>query len=78
MIECRTVTFEEGLKYLREHEGTRMYSDGLDANEYIVYNKDHYEYEDGCYIGKDIVEIDERLKGIENSWIPSHKFYIED
>lgn len=70
------VSFEDGLSYIYTHIGTKLYSDGLEFDEFIIYIKDHYEYEDGCYLGHDGDEIIQRTGGIY-SWIPTHKFYIE-
>ena len=71
------ISFTDGLKYIKENDGVNLYSDGLEFSEYIIFVKDHYEYEDGCYLGCDSVEIIERT-GFVGSWIPSHKFYIEN
>lgn len=71
------VSFEEGISHIREHAGTKLHSDGLEFGEFIEYiDNDHFEYEDGCYLGTDSEEILQRTGGI-TSWILSHKFYIE-
>lgn len=70
------VSFEDGLSYIYAHAGIKLYSDGLEFDEFIIHVKDHYEYEDGCYLGRGADEIIQRTGGI-SSWIPTHKFYIE-
>ena len=70
------VSFENGLDYISDHLGSKLYSDGLEFDEYMIFVKDHYEYEDGCYLGTYDDEIILRTGGL-NSWIPSYKFYIE-
>lgn len=72
----KEVCFQEGLLYIQDHPGEKLYSDGLEFDEYMIWVDDHYEYEDGCYLGNSMHEIINRTGGYFGSWIPSHKFYV--
>lgn len=72
----KEMTFEDGLIFIAENKGVKLYSDGLEFNEYMIYIGDHYEYEDGCFLGRYSDEIINRTGG-NGSWIPKHKFYID-
>lgn len=74
--DYKEVCFQEGLFYIQDHPGVKLYSDGLEFDEYMIWVNDHYEYEDGCYLGNDMLEIIYRTGGYFGSWILSYKFYI--
>lgn len=74
--DYKEVTFEEGLEFIAENKGAKLYADGLEFDEYMIYVGNHYEYEDGCFLGRYSDEIINRTGG-RNSWIHTHKFYLD-
>ena len=53
----------------------KLYSDGLDQNEYIYYDSTKgFCYEDGCIIGSTLNQTVNVL--ISLKWVLNHKFYI--
>lgn len=76
----KKVSLKEGLDYIRNNEGEKLFSVGLEEDEYIIFINDHYEFEDGCYIGKDDYEFIERVCGnhstFDDLWIYK-EWYIE-
>ena len=53
----------------------KLYSDGLDQNEYIYYDLTKgFCYEDGCVIGSTLTQTVNVL--ISLKWVLNHKFYI--
>ena len=70
------VSLQDGLNYLETNKCDRLYSDGLEFGEYITHSGNHFEYEDGCYLGVDDEEMIQRTGGI-GSWMHEHNFYIE-
>lgn len=71
------VSLEHGLSLLKSKEIDKLYSDGLCADEYIYHDKDKgFCYEDGCVIGRTIINTYERLNKLE--WIANSNFYVEN
>lgn len=71
------VSFSDGLRYIEEHPGEKLYSNGLETDEYIHFVENHYEYEDGCWLGKDEDDVINRIGGL-TSWVYKSKFYIKN
>lgn len=73
----REVTLEEGLIEISRDEEKRLYSDGLESDEYIYYDSDKgFCYEDGCVLGSTLKRT---LKVLINlKWVLDHKFYISE
>lgn len=69
----REVTLQEGLDLLEDGQADKLYSDGLEFDEYIKFVKNYFTYEDNCYLGQDIFEMKER---IQSDWMDHHKFYV--
>ena len=73
----KQVLLKQGLSLLKSQDANKLYSDGLCADEHIYYNKDKgFCYEDGCVIGKTIINTYERLNELE--WIANSNFYVEN
>lgn len=70
-------SLQEGLNALETGKAERLYSDGLDSNEYICFEQGKgFCYEDGCIIGSDFDCALERLYSLK--WCLWHKFFIKD
>lgn len=71
----KEVSLMEGLNLLQLNKAPRLYSDGLESNEYIYYDKNKgFCYEDECVIGGTLDTAIQRL--ISLKWCLNHKFYI--
>lgn len=71
----KEVSLVEGLNYLIKNKSNKLYSDGLDQNEYIYYDSTKgFCYEDGCVIGSTLNQTVNVL--ISLKWVLNHKFYI--
>lgn len=72
------VNLKDGL-YLVARVGGRLFSDGLQEDEFIYYDDKlgYICYEDGCFIGNTWMEAYRRLTVLE--WTKKYKFYfVED
>lgn len=79
--DYKQVSLSEGLEYIRNHEGEKLFSTGLEEDEYIIFVKNHYEYEDGCYLGRNEYELIERICGnhsaIDDCWIYKYELFVK-
>ena len=73
----KEVTLAEGLNYIQLHPDTKLYSDGLEHDEYIFWDKDRgFCYEDNCIIGG---TFDRALHVLLScKWPLTHKFYLTE
>lgn len=72
--EYKEISLQEGLNQLQLGNIDKLYSDGLDTEEYIYFdNNKGFRYEDGCTIGDTF----ERTLYVLHSlkWCFSSKFY---
>lgn len=73
----KEVSLEEGLKLIEENHNRKLYSDGLESDEYICHMRwKGFCYEDGCMIGDTSNKVIENLTRLK--WATCHKFYISD
>lgn len=74
--EYREVSLAEGLDFLQLDRASKLYSDGLDKNEYIMFDPQKgFCYEDGCVLGR---TFDSTLKTlISLKWVLHHRFYVK-
>lgn len=75
--EYREISLQEGLDQIQLGNANKLYSDGLEEDEYIYWdNNKGFCYEDGCVIGG---TFDQAL-GILHSlkWCFHHKFYVKN
>ena len=71
----RQVTLEHGL-FLVMSENKKLYSDGLDQDEYICYEQNKgFCYEDGCLISQTITDTIATLTSLR--WVKMAKFYVK-
>ena len=71
----RQVTLEHGL-FLAMSENKKLYSDGLEPDEYICYEQNKgFCYEDGCLISTDITDAITTL--VDLRWVKTARFYVE-
>lgn len=69
------VDLDTGLLLCLLYLDTKLYSDGLQADEYIYYDIDKgFCYEDGAVIGSSINETKELLESL--GWINGKRFYL--
>lgn len=74
--EYKEVSLVEGLSLLQLNKVSKIYSDGLEENEYIEFEPQKgYCYEDGCVIGGTLDIALKRL--ISLKWVLHHKFYVK-
>lgn len=74
--EYREISLSEGLNQVQLGNTDKLYSDGLEENEYIYYDKDKgFCYEDGCVIGGTYDQTLDRMHSLK--WCFSHKFYVK-
>ena len=74
--EYREVSLAEGLNLLQLNKASKLYSDGLEENEYITFDSQKgFYYEDGCVIGGTFDMTLKRL--ISLKWVLHHRFYIK-
>lgn len=71
----KEVSLAEGLNLLQLKKVSKLYSDGLEDDEYIYWdNKKGFCYEDECVIGG---TFDMALKKLNSlKWVLHHKFYV--
>lgn len=70
----KEISLENGLIALESGQTDRLYSDGLESDEYITYTNNCFRYEDNCVIGHDVEDTLHTLLGLK--WPLNHKFYI--
>ena len=74
--EYKEVSLAEGLNLLQLNKASKLYSDGLEENEYITYDSQKgFCYEDGCVIGGTLNITLKRL--ISLKWVLHHKFHVK-
>ena len=72
----KEVSLAEGLNLLQLNKASKLYSDGLDKNEYITFDsRKGFCYEDGCVIGETLNTTIKTLISLE--WVLYHKFYVK-
>lgn len=72
----KKVTLAYGLNLLLLGKVKKLYSDGLDSNEYIYYKDRAFYYEDNCMIGDSYFHTLTLLLKLE--WPLRHKFYVKE
>lgn len=74
--DYREVSMYAGLNAIEIGNADKLYSDGLDANEYIyVDSVKGFCYEDGCIIGGTYDQTVDILHSLK--WCFNHKFYVK-
>ena len=72
----KEVSLAYGLKLLELNKASRLYSDGLEKDEYIEFDSQKgFCYEDGCVIGRTLNKT--LLTLISLKWVLHHKFYVK-
>ena len=72
----REVSLAEGLNLLRLNKVSKLYSDGLESDEYICFETNKgFCYEDGAIIGGSFNSALHTL--ISLKWVLYYKFYIK-
>ena len=72
--EYKEISLQEGLNQLQLGNVDKLYSDGLETEEYIYFdNSKGFCYEDGCIIGDTFDRVLHVLHSLK--WCFSHKFY---
>ena len=73
--EYKEVSLAEGLNLLQLNKASKLYSDGLETDEYIYFHSDKgFCYEDGCVIGGTFEQTIKRMFDLK--WCLHHKFYV--
>lgn len=74
--EYREVTLQVGLNSVQLGNTDKLFSDGLEENEYIYFDDSKgFCYEDGCVIGG---TYDKTLNVLHSlKWCFNHKFYVK-
>lgn len=73
----KEVSLAEGLNLLNLNKASRLYSDGLESEEYIYFDQQFgFCYEDGCIIGRTLNITIRTLLSLK--WVLHHKFYIKN
>lgn len=74
--EHREISLQEGLNQVQLGNTDKLFSDGLDEDEYIYWDDNKgFCYEDGCVIGG---TFDQTLNVLHSlKWCFYHKFYIK-
>lgn len=73
--EYREVTLQTGLNSVQLGNTDKLFSDGLEEDEYIYFDDSKgFCYEDGCVIGE---TYDQTLKVLYSVWGFDHKFYVK-
>lgn len=72
----REVTLAYGLNLLNLGLVEKLYSDGLDSDEYIYCKDRAFYYEDNCMIGDSYFRTLTTLFELE--WPLNHKFYVKE
>lgn len=74
--EYREVSMYSGLNSIQVGTADKLYSDGLEENEYIYWdNNKGFCYEDKCVIGGTYDQTLDKLHSLK--WCFSHKFYVK-
>lgn len=74
--EYREIYLQEGLNQIELGNANKLFSDGLETDEYIYFNPNKgFCYEDGCIIGETSDEVLNVLYSLK--WCFSHKFYVK-
>ena len=74
--EYREVSLQAGLDAIRLSNAEKLFSDGLEENEYIYFDQNKgFCYEDGCVIGGTFDQAINVLHALK--WCFHHKFYIK-
>ena len=74
--EYKEISLQEGLNQVELGNADKLYSDGLDSDEYIYFDHNKgFCYEDGCVIGRIFDQTLNRLHSL--TWCFSHKFYVK-
>ena len=73
MLPCESMTLIEGLNALDNGTIERLYSDGLESDEYMYCKDGKIYYEDDCCIGSDVDSAHARLSALE--WTRVSHFY---
>lgn len=70
------VSLQEGLNALQTNRADKLFSDGLENNEYICFTDGNgFCYEDHCVIGG---TFDQTLTRLHSAgWCKDHKFFIK-
>lgn len=72
--EHKEISLAAGLNALQEGVISKLYSDGLEEDEYIYWDENKgFCYEDNCVIGGTFDSALDRLHALK--WCYSHKFY---
>lgn len=75
--EYREISLQEGLNQVQLGNANKLYSDGLEEDEYIYWdNNKGFCYEDGCVIGGTFDQTLDRLYSL--NWCFHHKFYVKN
>lgn len=75
--EYREISLQEGLNQIQLGNANKLYSDGLEEDEYIYWdNNKGFCYEDGCVIGGTFDQTLDRLYALK--WCFHHKFYVKN
>lgn len=70
------VSFVTGMRIVCKFKGLRLYSSGLEPDEYIEYIPGKGVcYEDGCVIGESCLDAVELLRSL--GWVDHARFYID-
>ena len=73
----KEVSLLDGLKALAENTKAKLYSDGLESNEYLYYDEiKGICFEDGCVVRRDPIESFLVLKSLK--WPAKSKFYLDE
>ncbi len=73
----REISLQEGLNQIQLGNANKLFSDGLETDEYIYFDQNKgFCYEDGCIIGR---TFDQTLNVLHSlKWCFSHKFYVKN
>ena len=74
--EHMEISLQEGLNQVQLGNTDKLFSDGLDGDEYIYWDHNKgFCYEDGCVIGE---TFDQTLNVLHSlKWCFHHKFYVK-
>ena len=74
--EHREISLQEGLNEIQLGNTDKLFSDGLETDEYIYFNHNKgFCYEDGCVIGGTYDQTLNILYSLK--WCFHHKFYVK-
>lgn len=72
----KKVSLAEGLDYIQNTKDSKLFSDGLEEDEYIYWDDNRgFCYEDDCVIGGTFDMALHRL--LSTKWPQNHKFYVQ-